>query len=124
MGGRIHGFLGGVLLTSALTYYTGEYIKKNKEFVSQQLKASNNIINENILSDASSRKLPEPEDKSIQYTSRAGVLETSKDIWNNEIISAVNWLYSIDWYKWGVVADEKLVSLSDKIAEQIVPKKN
>ncbi|ODV80248.1 uncharacterized protein CANTADRAFT_5904 [Suhomyces tanzawaensis NRRL Y-17324] len=123
MGGRIHGFLGGVLLTSALTYYTGEYFKKNQQFISHQLRVSDNTINNRILSDHDLKKELIPIDKRIGATTRVNFSETCKDIWNDEIIKMVNWVYGINWYQWGLTADKKLLSISDKIANSITEKK-
>ncbi|CUM64473.1 uncharacterized protein PRCAT00002077001 [Priceomyces carsonii] len=123
MGGGIYGLLGGILLASALTYQTGEYITKNQRFVSGQLRASNRIIKNRILSDKDILKENEPLDKSINVTSRVSVLETSKDIWNAEVIGMVNWLYSINWYQWGMYTDEKVHEWVDKVAHSISEKK-
>lgn len=118
MGGRIHGFLGGVLLTSALTYYTGEYFNKNQQFISHHLKSSNDIINNKVLSDRGNDILT-PIDKSVNYTRRQGIVETSKDIWNDEIIKMVNWIYSINWYQNLLKADEKYNNLTEKVANSV-----
>ncbi|RLV89565.1 hypothetical protein JA1_005081 [Spathaspora sp. JA1] len=112
MGGRIHGFLGGVLLTSVFTYYTTEYINKNQQFISQQLRQSNKITqriinNEDIPIDNS------PRDSHIKLTNRE-FKETCKDIWNEEIIKTVNRIYSIDWYDLGLDIDKKVLSLFTK----------
>lgn len=121
MGGRIHGFLGGVLLTSALTYYTGEYFHKKQQFISHHLRTSNDIINERILSNKPRDELVAI-DKSITYTSRQGVSEIAKDIWNEEVIKMVNWLYSINWYNIVVTTDKKISQLTDKVAQSVVEK--
>ncbi|EMG50175.1 hypothetical protein SBY92_003680 [Candida maltosa Xu316] len=123
MGGRIHGFLGGVLLTTTLTYYTSEYISKNQQFISQQLRQSDYIINNRILSDADEklRKNYVP-NSHISYSARAGFAETCKDIWNDEIITMVNWIYSLNWYKMGVDIDAKVNQLTDKFADSVIKK--
>lgn len=123
MGGRIHGFLGGVLLTSALTYYTGEYLFKNQQFVSSQLRKSDYIINNRILSDKDYNREVIPVSKQVNLVTRLSSLETSKDIWNDEIIKMVNWIYGINWYQWGVKADQKLIELTDKVATSVTEKK-
>ncbi|CAH2353628.1 putative MICOS complex subunit MIC12 [[Candida] railenensis] len=117
MGGRIHGFLGGVLLTASLTYYTGQYIEKNSRFVSTQLQHANTVVTDRILSN---KGIPKPiaVDNNIDLRTRP-FGETAKDIWNDEIIKMVNWLYSINWYSWGVEADKKFQDLTNKVAESI-----
>ncbi|EGW33951.1 uncharacterized protein SPAPADRAFT_134514 [Spathaspora passalidarum NRRL Y-27907] len=112
MGGRIHGFLGGVLLTSVFTYYTTEYIHKNQQFISQQLRQSNRITQRIVNQEA----IPQdntPRDSRILTTNR-NFKETCKDIWNEEIITAVNWIYSIDWYDLGLNLDKKVLSYINK----------
>lgn len=123
MGGRIHGFLGGVLLTSALNYYTGEYFRNNLQFISTHLKSSDNIINNRILSDRDITKEVIPISNQHNSVIRLNSLETRKDIWNDEIIKMVNWIYGINWYQWGVTADKKFHDLTDKVAASVVEKK-
>lgn len=119
MGGRIHGFLGGALLTSAFVYYTGEYIKKDQQFISRQLRIADTVINEGIISgkDIHNHGIPiEPRGKKDVHT---GVLETSKDIWNEEIINMVNWVYSINWYDAFLKLDQQYDKLTNKIANNM-----
>lgn len=121
MGGRIHGFLGGALFTLALVYYTGEYIKKDQQFVSRQLRISDTIINEGIIAGKDIHKdaiIIEPRGKKEVHF---GVIESSKDIWNEEIIKMVNWVYAINWYSMFVKADEQYNKLTDKIANRMAP---
>lgn len=121
MGGRIHGFLGGVLLTSVVTYYTGEFVRSNKLFVSAQLQASRDIIDHQIVAHKHIRD-DTPVDKLYSEVRRVSVLETCKDLWNDEVIRAVNWVYSIDWYRFGVKTDEKIMELTDKVASMVEKK--
>lgn len=121
--GRIHGFLGGVLLTSAATYYTGEYMHKNLHFVLDQLRFSEHIINDRILSNKDEVQSSIPRSSHSQVTRRLGFGETSKDIWNDEIIKFANWVYSINWYQWGLDADHKILELANKVAHKAVEKK-
>ncbi|KAK6463478.1 hypothetical protein DFJ63DRAFT_120654 [Scheffersomyces coipomensis] len=123
MGGRIHGFLGGVLLTSAFTYYTGEYFQKNATFISQQLKTSDNIINHRILTDRDLVAESIPKSSHSNKTDRISFVETSKDIWNDEIITMVNWVYSINWYSWGLSLDKKVNTLIDRVVTEAKEKK-
>ena len=121
--GRIHGFLGGVLLTSSLAYSTSQYINKNQQFISQNLRQSDYIINNRILSDADA-KLRENyvPDSHVKYQSRVNFAETCKDIWNEEIITMVNWVYSLNWYKMGLDIDAKVNLWTDRIAESVAKK--
>lgn len=121
--GRIHGFLGGVLLTSSLAYSTSQYINKNQQFISQNLRQSGYIINNRILSDADA-KLRENyvPDSHVKYQSRVNFAETCKDIWNEEIITMVNWVYSLNWYKMGLDIDAKVNQWTDRIAESVAKK--
>ncbi|RCK62992.1 hypothetical protein Cantr_10235 [Candida viswanathii] len=119
--GRIHGFLGGVLLTSTLTYYTSQYINKNQQFISHHLRQSESIINDRILSDkdAELRRGYVP-DSHVNYRSRVSFAETCKDIWNEEIITMVNWVYGINWYRMGLDLDKKILQLTGKLTENVV----
>lgn len=68
--------------------------------------------------------VPLPVNKRVSATYRPSVWETSKDIWNEEIIKVANWLYSINWYQWGLEADRKINTLTDKVVQMAVEKKN
>ncbi|CDK24284.1 unnamed protein product [Kuraishia capsulata CBS 1993] len=107
MGGRIHGFLGGVLLTASLTYLTALQIRKNRDIVCSSIREYESILesrNEPII----------PKSDIINYTSRATTLETAKDIWNAELTKSVNWLYSIQWFEAGQKLLSNVESLSGK----------
>lgn len=122
MGGRIHGFLGGVLLALLLTYYTGEYIKKNASIASRSLQMLDDIINKRMLSTHNEWDDVVPVTSKVEFIQRP-FAESCKDIWNQEIITAVNWLYSINWYRLGEKADELLNKLTDKLAHLAYEKK-
>lgn len=122
MGGRIHGFLGGVLLALLLTYYTGEYIKKNASIASRSLQMLDDIINKRMLSTHNEWDDVVPVTSKVEFIQRP-FAESCKDIWNKEIITAVNWLYSINWYRLGEKADELLNKLTDKLAHLAYEKK-
>lgn len=49
-------------------------------------------------------------------------METSKDIWNDEIIKMVNWVYGINWYQWGVKLDRKVMGLTEKVVDAVTEK--
>lgn len=123
MGNRIHGFLGGVFLTGSLALTYTSYVKSSMEIVSNNLQDIDNTINNRILTDKDVEKDPQPLNRRVLTTHRPSVLETAKDIWNEEVITMVNWVYSINWYQWGLTADRKMNKLTDKIALLAVEKK-
>lgn len=108
MGGRIHGFLGGVLFTSAVTYYTSQYIEHHQQFISSHLRTCNSTITRGILNRNDSPLVVDPVSSHTIMRGRVGLGETCKDIWNDEIITMVNWIYSIDWYSWGQGLDRSV----------------
>lgn len=122
MGGRIHGFLGGVLLTLLLTYYTSEYIKKTQQNCSRSLETLDNIINHRVLTRYDEYAHTIPSNTKVEFIVRP-FGESLKDIWNREIITFVNWAYLINWYKMGEKADAELNKLTDKIAALAFEKK-
>lgn len=117
--GAIHGFLGGALLTSSVAYFGGAYIRASTNVVSNHFQRADRAIHNRILSDIDILLENEPRNSHTRYVERANLAETSKDIWNEEIIKMVNWLYSINWYKAGIQIDHKLAGLGSKIASQI-----
>lgn len=88
MTGRIHGFLAGALLTGSITYFTSKEFSNNKNKISASLHDSINLIenNQNEITIGSNK---------ISYIDK-DVIESSKDIWNYEVIKGVNWLYSLN----------------------------
>ncbi|OWB61028.1 hypothetical protein B5S29_g1912 [[Candida] boidinii] len=101
MAGRIHGFLGGVLMTSSLTYLTAYEFKSKQNTISKSLLESSNLIEH--------RNDPiEHKSNVVQFTTRDGINETVKDIWNEEVIRGVNWLYSINLTNYGKVLIDKI----------------
>lgn len=91
MGGKLHGFLGGVLLTTAAVYYSSAQFKNSNGFVSRTLKDTENIING-----------VEPELKPIprqlNFTHRP-ISETIADIWDDSVLASAKTLYSVDLEK-------------------------
>ncbi|GMM36408.1 hypothetical protein DASC09_037330 [Saccharomycopsis crataegensis] len=107
MSGRIHGFLGGVLLTSSLTYLTALEFRKNRDIVSQSLITSKDIIENRHNRDTTYV----PGTNSINYNDRSNIRESFADIWNSEIIKGVNWVYSINWLAAGEKVERGLRKL-------------
>ena len=93
-----------MLLTSSLAYSTALEFRKNSKFISTSLEESRIIIDE--------RHTPKPPlRRTIDYTNRPSWIETAKDIWNDEIITGVNWLYSINWVRLGEKTERSLNKL-------------
>lgn len=117
--GAIHGFLGGVLFTSSIAYFGAAYVRQSTQFVSSHFHRADRAIHNRILSNVDILRENEPINSHSKYIERANLAETSKDIWNEEIIKMVNWVYSINWYKAGIQLDQKLAGLGSKIATLI-----
>ncbi|SGZ48723.1 CIC11C00000005345 [Sungouiella intermedia] len=124
MGNRIQGFLAGVALTSSIVLATSGRIQATLLTAAGIIRDTDSIINNRILTDRDSQLVPLPVNKRVSATYRPSVWETSKDIWNEEIIKVANWLYSINWYQWGLEADRKINTLTDKVVQMAVEKKN
>lgn len=88
MAGRIHGLLAGALLTGSITYFTSKEFSNNQKKISNSLQDSVNLIenNQNEIITGSNK---------ISYIDK-DVIESTKDIWNFEVIKGVNWLYSLN----------------------------
>ncbi|KAG7697522.1 hypothetical protein KL930_000423 [Ogataea haglerorum] len=89
MTGRIHGFLGGVLLTGSIAYLTAREFRLNQAVISQSLKESSRIIEE--------RDLPIPHQSNVLRFRQKSIAESIKDIWNHEVIKGVNYIYALDF---------------------------
>ncbi|ODQ83052.1 hypothetical protein BABINDRAFT_57276 [Babjeviella inositovora NRRL Y-12698] len=107
MGGRIHGFLGGVLLTASITYYNGYQFKQTQKLISQSLRESKTLIDER-------NKPVESASKSLEFSYRPSVWETVADIWNDEVIRGVNWVYSVNWAKLTTDVEDKISNAINK----------
>lgn len=123
MGNRIIGFLTGVGLTALLSIYTTSYIRNMKEFTAAQVRDVDYSIKTHILQRGEPVKPAPPINRRLDYTFRPSIWETATDIWNDEIITMVNWVYSINWYQVGLDADRKIVHLTDKVANSVREKK-
>ncbi|KAF8000947.1 altered inheritance of mitochondria protein 5 [Metschnikowia aff. pulcherrima] len=117
MGNRINGFLGGVVLTGFITVSTSAAIKRYEGINSAQIRHCDDFINNRILSDKYLRDHSEPANKRIFLTHRPSMMETCKDIWNEEIIKMINNIYSINWHKLGLEADKKLGKVAEKVMQ-------
>ena len=82
---------------------------------SKLLRDTQDIITTRILSDRNSEDELAPLNRRVLWSTRPSVWETCKDIWNEEIITAANWVYSINWYQFGLDIDRKLNKLTDKV---------
>lgn len=123
MGNRIQGFLAGVALTAGTVLATSGRIQASLITASNIIRDTDYIINNRILTDRDTQLAHLPVNKRVSTTLRPSFWETSKDIWNEEIITMVNWLYSINWYQWGLDADRKFNKLTDKVVRLAVDKK-
>lgn len=123
MGGRIIGFLTGVSTVGVLHYYTRSLFEVNKHFTSN-VRSMVDQVNDQILSDRGIDKNPTPPNRRERQLSRASFVETSKDIWNEELIKSVNWLYSINWYRFGLDLDRKASKFLDKITHKLIQNEN
>lgn len=124
MGNRIQGFLAGAALTAGVVLATSGRIQASTLTASNLIRDTDSIINNRILTDRDAQLAPLPINKRVAGEHRPSVWETSKDIWNEEIIKAVNWVYSINWYQWGLDADRQLNRLTDKVVNLAVEKKD
>ncbi|CCH43506.1 putative secreted protein [Wickerhamomyces ciferrii] len=94
MGNRIHGFLAGVLLTTSIAYYTSQEFKKSQQYVSKALRDTEAIIQNH-------GKEPLPIPRSVEYQYRPSIKQTIADLWNEQILSSVRSIYSINVDKIG-----------------------
>lgn len=115
MGNRIQGFFAGAALTGFLATTTVGYMRSLNTVNSKLLRDTQDIITTRILSDRNSEDELAPLNRRVLWSTRPSVWETCKDIWNEEIITAANWVYSINWYQFGLDIDRKLNKLTDKV---------
>ncbi|KAF3989620.1 hypothetical protein FT663_02713 [Candidozyma haemuli var. vulneris] len=119
MGGRIIGFLAGVTATGAVFSATKGLMQKMETFNHTNFTEMKDQIENRILTDKGIDKNPQPPNRRVTQLTRPSILETCKDYWNEEFIQGVNWVYSINWYQWGLDADRKLNKLTDKLTRKI-----
>lgn len=106
MGGRIHGFLGGLLLGLALTYYQAYQFHSNGWKIQQLLRRAKATIDDR-------NKPAEVAPAKVAFSYRPGGKETFADLWNDEVIRGVNWVYSINW----VAVEENLELKVRRVAD-------
>lgn len=119
MGGRIIGFLAGVTATGVVFSATKGLMQKMETFNHTNFTEMKDQIENRILTDKGIDKNPQPPNRRVTQLTRPSILETCKDYWNEEFIQGVNWVYSINWYQWGLDADRKLNKLTDKLTRKI-----
>lgn len=118
MGGRIIGFLAGVSTVGLVHHFTKGLFAFNL-FLHDNITSMTDQVNNQILSDRGIDKNPIPPNRRVNILYRPSLVETCKDIWNEELINSVNWLYSINWYQWGLDIDRKLNKITDKFTQKL-----
>lgn len=119
MGGRVIGFLAGVTVTGAVYQASKGYMNTSRDFFHESFMDMKDQIDNRIITDKGIDKNPQPPNRRVTQITRPSVLETCKDFWNEEFIRGVNWVYSINWYQWGLDADRKLNKLTDKLTRKL-----
>lgn len=78
------------MTTSSIAYLTALEFRRNSKFVSTELKEAQSVIDNH---GKTSVQVLQP----LEYETRVNLTETMKDVWNDEIIKGVNWVYGIQW---------------------------
>lgn len=89
MGGKIQGFLGAILFTTSVAYFTSKEFKQNQEYISKTLKETRQIIDQEP-----QEKLQTP--RSLEFKHRPSIRETVADLWDDSVLTGVKWIYSLD----------------------------
>lgn len=105
--------------TGAVFSATKGLMQKMETFNHTNFTEMKDQIENRILTDKGIDKNPQPPNRRVTQLTRPSILETCKDYWNEEFIQGVNWVYSINWYQWGLDADRKLNKLTDKLTRKI-----
>lgn len=87
MAGITHGVLTGVLVTSGMAYLTAQQFKNNANKVKEEIQGCVDIIEK--------RNDPIPHISNVRSFATSNIGEGAKDIWNEEVIRAVNWWYDL-----------------------------
>ncbi|KFY16637.1 hypothetical protein V492_01185, partial [Pseudogymnoascus sp. VKM F-4246] len=85
----------GVTLTLGIAYLTVLAHERNRNAQGANLRTQSSLLNTLLLSDPS-LAYPAP-DAETGRTSRATLVETAKDRWNEEIQNAVRWVQGAEW---------------------------
>ncbi|ODQ65316.1 hypothetical protein NADFUDRAFT_42598 [Nadsonia fulvescens var. elongata DSM 6958] len=83
------GYLGGVFVSSVIGYFVVGELNKTSEKVAKDLESVKERLDQEQVPKTNVVDV-------IQFEHRTGVSETMKDLWNEEIIKGVNWLYNVD----------------------------
>ncbi|KFY81667.1 hypothetical protein V500_11204 [Pseudogymnoascus sp. VKM F-4518 (FW-2643)] len=89
------GFTSGVTVTLGIAYLTVLAHERNRNAQGANLRTQSSLLNTLLLSDPS-LAYPAP-DAETGRTSRATLVETAKDRWNEEIQNAVRWVQGAEW---------------------------
>lgn len=87
MAGITHGFLTGVLVTSGLAYLTANQFHNNATKIKHEINNCIDVIEK--------RNDPIPHISNVRSFYSTSVAEGAKDLWNEEVIGAVNWWYNL-----------------------------
>jgi altered-inheritance-of-mitochondria protein 5 len=101
--GKVHGFLGALLVTTTVTYFTSKEFKDNQEHISRTIKRTQDIIDGLEHSTGSSPR-------EMVFTHRPSMRETIADLWDDSVLSGIQWVYAID-------TEKSISSLLQKISD-------
>jgi hypothetical protein len=87
MAGITHGLLTGVLAVSGLAYLTAGQFEKNALRIHNEIATTVDIYEK--------RNEPTPHISNVRTFYTSSVSEGAKDIWNEEVIRAINWWYDV-----------------------------
>lgn len=87
MAGITQGLIAGALVTTSLAYLTGQQFQNNAQRMKKELHDAADIFDK--------RNDPPQLISNVHIYEAREVSEGVKDIWNSEVIRAVNWWYSL-----------------------------
>lgn len=87
MAGITHGVLTGVLVTSGLAYLTARQFENNAGTIKREIGQCIDI--------AEHKQEAVPHVSNVRTYYSSSVVEGAKDLWNEEVIGAVNWWYGL-----------------------------
>ncbi|KAK2069027.1 hypothetical protein P8C59_003635 [Phyllachora maydis] len=93
------GFVGGVTVTLSLAYLASLSHHRNRQLQSEQLRAQARTLHVVTKEARSPAPLPPPPASREQRVAqeRDNLVETVKERWNDELVSAVRWAQATDW---------------------------